>query len=292
MKSTANRRGEVGRLSGVNRSNRPRWLVGSTTKKLLIDQVAMVSGVGPGLGRAIALALAAEGAAVVVSARNKTSWEPVVAEIRAAGGVTVGCNSDISESKQVGHLVHFAVQEFGGIDVLVNNAFTEEDWRDPFTGFDPERWRAPIAVNLMGTLALSQAVVPHLKSRGGGAIVMVTTLSVKNPVPLLAGYATSKGALTTAAQVLAKELGHHHIRVNCVAPGHIDGGSLNEYFAFVGAQRAVDPAVVAGEVKSQNPLGRIATPAEIAPAVVFLASPMARMITGQTLNVNCGRTLG
>ena len=147
-------------------------------------------------------------------------------------------------------------------------------------------------MNCFGSLTLTQAVVPHLRAIGGGSIVMTTTLSVKNPIPLLAGYAASKRALTTAAQVLARELGSDRIRVNCVAPGHIRGGALDEYFAWISEQRGVEPDVVADEIAATNALPTIATPDEIAAAVVFFASDLSRVITGQTLDVNCGRTLG
>lgn len=120
---------------------------------------------------------------------------------------------------------------------------------------------------------------------------MITTLSVKNPIPLLAGYASSKRALTTAAQVMALELGEYGIRVNCVAPGHIQGDSLVEYFDWIAAQRGVTPDDVAEEIKAMNPLHHIPSPQEIARSVVFFASDLSRVITGQTLDVNCGRTM-
>ena len=175
---------------------------------------------------------------------------------------------------------------------MVNNAFAEEDWRDPFDGFDPGRWKEPTAVNLFGSLGLSQAAVPHLRKAGGGSVIMITTLSVKNPVPMLAGYAASKRALTTAAQAMARELGPYGIRVNCVAPGHIRGASLDEYFTWIAERRHVDPATVADEIASMNALPYLASPDEIAGAVVFFASDLSRMVTGQALDVNCGRTLG
>jgi NAD(P)-dependent dehydrogenase (short-subunit alcohol dehydrogenase family) len=120
---------------------------------------------------------------------------------------------------------------------------------------------------------------------------MITTLSVKNPIPLLGGYASSKRALTTAAQVLARELGPAKVRVNCVAPGHIRGRTLDEYFSWIAEQRGVEPAAVADEVAAMNPLQHLASPEEIAPAVLFFASDLSRAITGQTLDVNCGRTM-
>jgi NAD(P)-dependent dehydrogenase (short-subunit alcohol dehydrogenase family) len=120
---------------------------------------------------------------------------------------------------------------------------------------------------------------------------MITTLSVKNPIPLLAGYAASKRALTTAAQVMASELGASKIRVNCVAPGHILGEPLQEYFEWNAERRGITAEAVAEEIKAMNPLHHIATPDEIAQAALFFASDLSRVITGQTLDVNCGRTM-
>ena len=125
----------------------------------------------------------------------------------------------------------------------------------------------------------------------GGSIVMITTLSVKNPIPLLGGYAASKRALTTAAQVMARELGTTCIRVNCVAPGHIQSDTLTEYFEWNAQQRGISADEVADEVKALNPLHYIPTSDEIARAVLFFASDLSRVITGQTLDVNCGRTM-
>jgi NAD(P)-dependent dehydrogenase (short-subunit alcohol dehydrogenase family) len=258
---------------------------------LLAGRVAIVSGVGPGMGRAIAVQLARAGADLVLAARREPALRAVAEEIEGLGRRAVCVPTDIRDDEQARRLAETAVGELGRVDVLVNNAFAEEDWRDPFDGFDPARWREPIDVNVFGTLALTQACVPHLKASGGGSIVMITTLSVQNPIPLLAGYATSKRGLTTAAQVLAKELGPYKIRVNCVAPGHIRGRSLDEYFDWIAAQRGISAESVADEIAALNPIQHLAWPEEIAPSVLFFASDLSRVITGQTLNVNCGRTM-
>jgi NAD(P)-dependent dehydrogenase (short-subunit alcohol dehydrogenase family) len=265
------------------------------TAGLLEGRAAMVSGVGPGMGRAIALELARAGADVVLAARRDASMAPVAAEVRALGRAAVCVPTDVRDPEACRRLAEAAAAELGRIDVLVNNAFAEEDWHEPFDGFDPRRWRTPVDVNVFGTLTLTQACVPHLlraaRELGSASIVMITTLSVRNPVPLLAGYAASKRALTTAAQVLARELGPAKVRVNCVAPGHIRGKSLDEYFEWIGAQRGIDADDVADEIAAMNPLRHLASPEEIAPAVLFLASDLSRVVTGQTLDVNCGRTM-
>jgi len=266
--------------------------VTTPTAGLLTGRSAIVSGVGPGLGRSIALALADAGADVALAARRAETLDAVASEVEARGARACVVPTDVTNPADCRALVETTNAELGRVDVVVNNAFTEEDWREPFDGFDPARWRAPMEVNCFGALTLSQAAVPFLRQAGGGSIVMITTLSVKNPVPLLAGYAASKRALTTAAQVLAQELGPDGIRVNCVAPGHIRGGSLDEYFAWIADQRGVDVEDVAAEIAALNALPHLATPDEIAGAVLFFASDLSRMVTGQALDVNCGRTLG
>jgi len=265
------------------------------TAGLLEDRGAVVSGIGPGMGRAIALELARAGADVALAARREESMAPVAEEVRSIGRTAVCVPTDISDPEACARLADHAAAELGRIDVLVNNAFAEEDWHDPFDGFDPGRWRTPVDVNVFGTLGLTQACVPHLKKaaaeHGGASVVMITTLSVRNPIPTLAGYAASKRALTTAAQVLAKELGPAKVRVNCVAPGHIRGRSLDEYFDWIAGQRGIAAAEVADEIAAMNALHHLASPEEIAPAVLFFASDLSRAITGQTLDVNCGRTM-
>jgi NAD(P)-dependent dehydrogenase (short-subunit alcohol dehydrogenase family) len=261
------------------------------TAGLLDGRVAVVSGVGPGMGRAIAVELARAGADVALAARREESLRAVADEVEALGRRALPVATDVTDSAACHALADATANELGGVDILVNNAFTEEDWREPFDGLDPERWRAPFDVNLFGTLQLCQAAIPHLKRSRHPSIVMITTLSVKNPIPLLAGYAASKRALTTSAQVMARELGGDGIRVNCVAPGHIDGDSLHDYFQWIAKQRGISPTDVADEIKAMNPLHHIPSPTEIAGAVVFFASDLARAITGTTLDVNCGRTM-
>jgi NAD(P)-dependent dehydrogenase (short-subunit alcohol dehydrogenase family) len=255
---------------------------------LLEGRVAVVSGIGPGMGRDISLALADEGADLVLGARTPAALDAVAEEVEARGRRVRCVPTDITDPDQCRRLVDTAC-DLGRVEVLVNNAFTEEDW-GRFDGFDVERWRAPFDVNVFGTLQLSQAVVPHMKDHGGGSIVMITTLSIRMVNPVLGGYAASKRSLTSAAQAMARELGPAGIRVNCVAPGHIWGRSLQHYFEFLAARRGVTAQDVYDEIAAGNALNHIATSAEIARVVLFFASDLSRVITGQTLDVNCGRT--
>lgn len=255
---------------------------------LLEGRVAVVSGVGPGMGRDISLALAGAGADLVLGARTPSALDAVGKEVEALGRRVRCVPTDITDPDQCRRLID-AAGGLGRVDVLVNNAFAEEDWHR-FDGFDVERWRVPFDVNVFGTLQLSQAAVPHMKA-AGGSIVMITTLSIHMVNPVLGGYAASKRSLTSAAQAMARELGPYAIRVNCVAPGHIWGRSLQHYFEFLAERRGITAQAVYDEIAATTALNHIATSEEIARVVLFFASDLSRVITGQTLDVNCGRTM-
>ncbi|TMA69272.1 MAG: SDR family oxidoreductase, partial [Deltaproteobacteria bacterium] len=253
----------------------------------LAGRVGIVSGIGPGLGRAIALALAREGADVVLAARTAPALEDVAAEVRAAGRRALAVPTDVTRPEQCRQLAEAAHGAFGRIDVLVNNAFRSGPY-EPVEQSSLEDWRKVFDVNLFGTLALCQAVVPFMKVQGGGSIVMINSMSMRVIEPRFGGYAASKGALLTAAQTMAKELGASGIRVNSVVPGYIWGPALERYFADLARQRGTTPEAVYAEVASRTAFGRIPTSEDVAAAVVFFASDLARAVTGQALDVNAG----
>ncbi len=254
---------------------------------LLQDRVAIVSGIGPGMGRDISLALARAGAHVVLAARRATALEEVAAEVRALGRRALPVPTDIADAADCRRLADAAQAEFGRIDVLVNNAFKG--------GLEPKvedanmaDWRAIFDVNVFGSIQLTQAVVPHMKSGGGGSIVFINSMSMRIIDPHFGGYAASKGALMTAAQTLAKELGAHKIRVNSVVPGYIWGPALSGYFNAIAKQRGIEPDAVYAEIASRTALNHIPDSAEIADTVLFFASDLSRVVTGQALDVNGG----
>ena len=266
-------------------SRRPEAPSGET---LLDGRVALVSGVGPNLGRAAALRLAGAGADLVVTARRSEPLEVLAGEIEDLGRLCLAVPVDVTRPEDRHRLAGEVVREFGRLDVVVNNAFAEEDW-STFTEFDLDRWRQPFDVNVFGTLGLTQELLGLLRASPAASVVCVNTLSTRIVNPVLGGYASSKAALMTAVQVMAAELGPDGIRVNCIAPGHMMGDALWGYFEYLGASRGVSPGVIEGEISAQCALGRIPTGAEVAGAIVFLASDLARMITGETLDVNAGR---
>jgi len=254
---------------------------------LLANRTAIVSGIGPGLGQAIALAFAREGADVVLAARRPGPLEEVAARVRAAGRRALAVPTDIADPAACRRLAETAVRELGGVDVLVNNAFLGGRYEriEDATMAD---WRAVFDVNVFGSIQLSQAVIPAMRARGGGSIVMVNSMSMRVIEPRFGGYAASKGALMTAAQTLAKEVGAYRIRVNSVVPGYIWGPALQGYFQQLAAQQGTTPEAVYADIAARTALNHIPTSEEIAEAVVFFASDLSRVITGQALDVNAG----
>lgn len=254
---------------------------------LLEGKVAVVSGVGPGLGREVALAMAREGAHVVLGARNQSRLDAVAAEVAALGGRAVPVPADVTDPAQAQRLVAAGLEAFGRLDVLVSNAFVPDVFQ-PFESVDLETWRRIMDVNCFGALRVAQAAVPHMREGGGGAIVFVGSMIVRKPLPRQGGYAVSKAALMTAAHVLAKELGPYNIRVNSVVPGWMWGPSVEGYFQAVAARTGRSVEEQYAEVAKDIPLGVIPTDEDCANAVVFLASDLAAAVTGQSLDVNGG----
>jgi len=261
-------------------------------KRLLEGRACVVSGVGAGTGRAVALAFAREGADVVLACRTEKVAQEIAQEVESAGARAVPVVADITQADDRAKLVNAAAKAFGGIDVLVNNAFATGR-AGAMESIDLAKvWRTPFEVNVFGTLLMTQAVIPSMKQRGGGSVVMIGTMAARRPEAGLAGYGASKAALIAATQSFASELGRYKIRVNCVVPGAIDGPHLRVYFKNEAARIGQDEAEVAGRFAARAPLDHIATPDEVADAVLFFASGMSSAITGQSLDVNCGEWFG
>jgi NAD(P)-dependent dehydrogenase (short-subunit alcohol dehydrogenase family) len=253
---------------------------------LLENKVAVITGIGPGLGRELAVQFAREGAAVVIGARTESYLEEVRKEIDADGGRVVAVPTDIAEREHCDRIVAAAVDAFGGVDTIVQNAFAAPAFA-LFEDVDLAKWKRAMDVNLWGSLNLAQAAIPSLKTRGGGSIVFVNSMEIRKVLPTHGGYATSKGALLTAAQTLALELGRYRIRVNSMVPGWMMGPSVEGYFDYMEAKGKPKDELYA-EIASNIALGVIPTDEECAGVAVFLASDLASMVTGQTVDVNGG----
>jgi len=261
---------------------------------MLEGRTAMVTGVGPGMGRDIALGLAREGADVALVARSDTTVPSVAREIEALGRRAVPVYGNIAEAADCARISSEVEAAFGAeLDVLVNSAF-HGGHHGRFEDADLDRWQRPIKVNYLGTLRLTQAVLPLLKAagatKGDARIVMVNTMSVQHLEAGAGAYAGSKAALGAVAKTLAAELGTHGIRVNSVHPGYIWGDSVKIHLERLAQERGGDTTweMVYEELAAETALGYLPHSSEIAGAVVFFASPLARCVTGTALPVNAG----
>ena len=253
---------------------------------LLAGKVVVVSGVGPDLGRAIALRSALAGADLVLAARTASRLEDVAKEVTALGRRAVAVPTDINNEDSAAHLAEAAAAAFGRVDTLVNNAFAIPPLAAlADTGLDAIR--AAFETNVLAALRLTRLFTPVLAT-SGGSVVMINSAVLRHSRVNYGGYKMAKSALLSLAQSLATELGPQGIRVNSVAPGWIWGETLKWYFGYLAGQRGVERQVVYDETAATTDLRKLPEPDEIADAVVFLASPLARAITGQCLDVNSG----
>jgi NAD(P)-dependent dehydrogenase (short-subunit alcohol dehydrogenase family) len=253
---------------------------------LLEGTVVVVSGVGPDLGRSIALRCARAGADLVLAARTAARLDEVAKEVTALGRRAAVIPADITDETSAAGLAEAAVAAFGRVDTLIHNAFVIP----PMTSLaeaDLGTFRKAYETNVMAALNLTRLLTPALAEHDG-SVVMINSAVLRHSRVTFGGYKMSKSALLALAQSLATELGPQGIRVNSVAPGWIWGGTLQWYFGHLADQRGVPRQVVYDETAATTDLRRLPEPDEVADAVVFLASPMARAITGQCLDVNCG----
>jgi NAD(P)-dependent dehydrogenase (short-subunit alcohol dehydrogenase family) len=254
---------------------------------LLRDKAVIVTGVGPGMGRKLALIAAAEGAKVAVSARTQDFIDGVVKEIRDKGGEAIAIRTDVGDMSQCENLARTTLDTFGRIDGLVNSARAH----GPFISFedgDLAAWAANMEVTCFGALRMVKAVLPAMKRQGGGAIVNVSTMAALKPMTGEADYATAKGALTTATRQLANELGQYNIRVNCTRMGWMWGAPVQGYVAARAKALGVPEQTVIEPIASRIALGIIPPDEECAKSVLFFVSDYSKMVTGASLDVNGG----
>lgn len=244
---------------------------------MLKDKVAIVTGAGRGIGRAVALALAAHGAHVAVNDVNLQNAAAVAGEIRAGGTKALVAQADVTDEAQVRKMVADTIDHFAGIDILVNNAGIV--LTGPVTEITPESWDRVMAVNLKGVFLCSKAVFPVMMARRSGKIINMSSVAGKQGGGLLGNscYAASKGGVIAFTKGIAREGGPYNINVNAITPALTDtdmtsGLSLKQRDAIL----------------RMIPLGRVGKPGDIAAAVCFLASDYAAFITGEIMDVNGG----
>jgi NAD(P)-dependent dehydrogenase (short-subunit alcohol dehydrogenase family) len=260
----------------------------------LKDKVAVITGAQRGFGKAIALALAREGATIVAVDMGK-DIEGTASEIKQMGQKAIGLIADITSPEQIKNMVNKAIEAFGRIDILVNNAGILPK-RSFLWEADDNDWRKTIEVNLIGTYNMTKAVLPLIIKNGKGRVINLSSVSGKNGSPTSSAYCASKHGIVGITRTLAMELsllGLTEITVNAICPGVGNtemvtekGGLLDEVARITGTTREI---VLTKQLPQVSLLKRLIEPDEIADMVVYLASDAARGITGQAINV-CGGT--
>jgi 3-oxoacyl-[acyl-carrier protein] reductase len=246
----------------------------------LTGKSALVTGGSRGIGRACCELLARAGASVAVNCRVETPWAELVAQrIREAGGNAFALAADVSVRGEAEMLVDETVDRFGRVDIVVNNAGIWK--RAPIDEMSDGEWAEMMAINLTGTFHVVRAAVTPMKQVGGGRIINISSTAGQRGEAFHAHYATTKGGVIAMTKSLAAELAPDGITVNCVAPGWTDTDMARD--ALEGEQSET--------ILRSIPLGRPGAPAEIAGAVLFLASELASYVTGEVVNVNGGSVL-
>ncbi len=253
------------------------------------DRVAVVTGAGRGIGRAIAIAFATEGAKVVVAARSTDELDTLVEEIKQAGGTARAVRSDLSEEPAPARLLEETQQTFGPTDILVNNAGlgSSADPR-PFVAFDDTFWERSLQINLTAPYLLCKGVLPAMIEKGWGRIVNIASINSRTGSIHGVAYAASKHGLLGLTRSVALEVAAQGITVNAICPGPVKT-AMNDIRVAYDAERL---GVSLEEYEAQlTPIGGRLVPEDIASMAVYLASDDARMITGQAYNICGGRVM-
>jgi NAD(P)-dependent dehydrogenase (short-subunit alcohol dehydrogenase family) len=245
---------------------------------LLRGQVAVVTGAGAGIGRACALTFAEQGAAVVVNARHEGTAAAVADEIRAAGGRALAAPGDVGRREVVEEIVKSAMESFGRIDVLHNNAAVTAGRSLAKT--TDELWRGVMDVTLDAVFYAMRAVLPVMIGQGAGSIINTTSAQALVAVEGFAAYGAAKAAVINITRVAALENGRRGVRVNALCPGSIHSRAFDEFATTLNSGLA--------EYEAQIPQGRVGEPQELANAALFLASPLSSYVNGSVLVVDGG----
>ncbi|MEH6636491.1 MAG: SDR family oxidoreductase [Halioglobus sp.] len=249
------------------------------------NKVAIVTGSSSGVGAELAVKLAALGARVVVNYANTLAGaEQTVARITEAGGAAILCRADVSDEAQCVKLVDQAVTAFGQLDILVNNAgtttYVEHKQLDKLTD---EIWQSTLGTNLMGPFYMTRAAAPEIAKRGGGEIVMTSSIAGLTTNGSSMAYCASKAALNSMTRTLAKALGEQNIRVNAICPGLIDGRWAQEGWAD-------DWEGVKALVRDKSPLSKVSTPEDVADSIMSIITG-TDVMTGQIITIDAGFTI-
>ncbi len=252
----------------------------------LRGKVALVPAASQGLGRAVALAFAREGARLAICSRRLDAIEATAEEARWLGAEVLALAADLTRAEDIANLVQRTVERFSGVDILVTNAGGPPAGR--FDDFDDAAWQAGYELTLLSAIRLIRAALPSMRQRGGGVIITMTSSSIKQPIPNLILSNVFRAGVAALAKTLADELAPDNIRVNNVVPGRIATERVAQLDQANAARLGVDVETVRQSMLAQIPLRRYGEPEEFADAVVFLASERASYITGATLQVDGG----
>jgi short-subunit dehydrogenase len=253
---------------------------------MLENKVVVISGVGPALGTTLARRFAEAGADLVLAARTAERLTEVADQVTALGRRALAVTTDITDDAQVANLVARSMDEYGKVDVLVNNAFRIPSMK-PLADTTFQHIRDAIELTVLGALRLTQGFTPAL-AESKGSVVNVNSMVIRHSQPKYGAYKMAKAALLAMSQSLSTELGGQGIRVNSVAPGYIWGGTLKSYFTHQAGKFGTSVDDIYAAAAAGSDLKRLPTENEVASAILFMASDLSSGITGATLDVNCG----
>jgi NAD(P)-dependent dehydrogenase (short-subunit alcohol dehydrogenase family) len=257
------------------------------TGPLLDGAVAVVTGAGTGIGREIALRLAADGADLVLAGRSTGPMDEVAAAVREAGRRALVVPLDLRDAASVTKAAHAAFDEFGRVDVLVNNSGVGGP-SAPLWEIDPDDWEDTFRVNVTGTFLVCRAFLPRMIEAGSGSVVVIGSMTGKRPLVNRTPYAASKTALIGLVRTLAWDAGPHGVRVNLVSPGPVEGARIQWVLEQQAAARGISFEEAQADFTSGSPLHRLVPPGDVADVVAYLASPRSASITGDDINVSAG----
>ncbi|WP_232681020.1 SDR family oxidoreductase [Nocardioides sp. R-C-SC26] len=257
-----------------------------TPAPVLAGKVLVISGIGPGLGRSLAIEAARMGADLVLASRTEARLVELQAEVEALGVRAVSVVTDVTDEDSRANLRDKTLEAFGRVDCVINNAFAIPPM-DPITQIDPKKLAKVNETNVFAPLRLS-ALFADALAESHGSIIMLNSCVSFSSQPEYAGYKLSKGALEHLASSLATELGPRGIRVNSVAPSYIYEDVNRGYFDFLAAVESKTHEEVYADKAAPTDLQRLASSEEVARATLFLASDLASAVTGQMLTVDCG----